>query len=680
MCFTNRGSSSNTDKKERKTRDHSQHRRRQALVLIDSLCFTASYLFNILFVSLSGRYPGRNWLQFWANFLILLISLLLTRGILEVYRNVWRYPNVRAYLSMVISDSVAGVFALLLTFAMSLMDTKHVYLGFWQTFLIIVLFDLSTLILRFLYQLLYQYSNMRSMQRANHLSSVKKANVAIVGAGQMGCYLADELRANPTARYKAVCFIDRNQSKIGLRIADLDVYAEDEHIMEVLANLEVQEVLVAIPHLDPKENRRLFEFYGNAGYRVKRYETSNTLEGENPPHGVVREFRYEDLLGRQSLEELVDVQELTEYYSGRTILVTGGGGSIGSELCRQIATHNPAHLIILDIYENNAYDIQQELRRKYGDKLHLTVEIASVRDAARLECIFKAYRPDIVFHAAAHKHVPLMEHSSCEAIKNNVFGTYNTANMAEKYGCSKFVLISTDKAVNPTNVMGASKRLCEMVIQCRRDSKTDFAAVRFGNVLGSNGSVGPLFRSQIERGGPVTITDKRIIRYFMTIPEATGLVMLAGSMAEDGDLFVLNMGDPVRILDMAENMIRLMGYTPYVDIDIEEIGLRPGEKLYEELLIKTENLKKTDNSRIFVEVDAPMSRAEVEDKLEALRAVLRETEQELASPRIKEVMQSLVPTFRNPEEVNSHAAEATEMQTVNAKKTSDDNAGDPVGV
>ena len=219
-----------------------------------------------------------------------------------------------------------------------------------------------------------------------------------------------------------------------------------------------------------------------------------------------------------------------------------------------------------------------------------------------------------------------------------------------------------------------------MVIQCRRDSKTDFAAVRFGNVLGSNGSVVPLFRSQIERGGPVTITDKRIIRYFMTIPEATGLVMLAGSMAEDGDLFVLNMGDPVRILDMAENMIRLMGYTPYVDIDIEEIGLRPGEKLYEELLIKTENLKKTDNSRIFVEVDAPMSRAEVEDKLEALRAVLRETEQELASPRIKEVMQSLVPTFRNPEEVNSHAAEATEMQTVNAKKTSDDNAGDPVGV
>jgi FlaA1/EpsC-like NDP-sugar epimerase len=638
-------------------------------------------LINIIFVSLSGRYSERNWFQYWANFLIILLSLLIMRSIMEVYRNVWRYPNVRAYLSMVVSDASAGVFSLLFTLALDLMGTKHVYLGFWQTFFIIALFNLSTLILRFLYQLFYQYRNMRTMQRANGKSSVKKVNIAIIGAGQLGCYLAEELRLNPATRYKAVCFIDRSMSKIGLRIADLDVYAEDEHITEVLANLEVQEIFVTIPHLDPTENRRLIEFYSNAGYRVKRYETSSTAgNSDQTLRGVVREFRYEDLLGRESLEKLVDVEELTRYYRGRTVLVTGGGGSIGSELCRQIASHGPSHLIILDIYENNAYDIQQELRRQYGDKLNLTVEIASVRDVARLECIFKTYRPEVVFHAAAHKHVPLMEHSACEAIKNNVFGTYNTANMAEKYGCTKFVLISTDKAVNPTNVMGASKRLCEMVIQCRRDSKTDFAAVRFGNVLGSNGSVVPLFRSQIERGGPVTITDKRIIRYFMTIPEATGLVMLAGSMAEDGDLFVLNMGKPVRILDMAENMIRLMGYTPYADIDIQEIGLRPGEKLYEELLIKTEGLKKTDNSRIFVEVDTPMTRAEVEDKLTAIRAVLKETEQELASPRIKEVMKSLVPTFHDPDEVNRKAAEAEEMQTVNGNQTADDTDGAPVGV
>ena len=668
-------------KADAKKGEGNPHRRRGLLVLIDSACFLAAYLVNIAFVSLSGRYPGRNWLQYWSNFLILLIALLTVRGILEVYRNIWRYPNVRAYLSMVISDAAAGVFSLLLTLALSMMNAKHVYLGFWQTFLIIALFDLSTLILRFLYQLKYQYRNMRTMQEASGKSTVKKSNVAIVGAGQLGCYLAEELRANPTSRYKAVCFIDRNESKIGLRIADLDVYAEDEHLLEVLKNLEVQEIFVAIPHLDPAENRRLFSFYGNAGYLVKRYETSSTSSAtDTNPHGIVREFRYEDLLGRQSLEQLVDFDDLTHYYSGRTILVTGGGGSIGSELCRQIASHNPAHLIILDIYENNAYDIQQELHRKYKDKLKLTVEIASVRDVARLECIFKAYRPDVVFHAAAHKHVPLMEHSACEAIKNNVFGTYNTANMAEKYGCSKFVLISTDKAVNPTNVMGASKRLCEMVIQCRRDSQTDFAAVRFGNVLGSNGSVVPLFRSQIERGGPVTITDRRIVRYFMTIPEATGLVMMAGSMAEDGDLFVLNMGDPVHILDMAENMIRLMGRTPYVDIDIEEIGLRPGEKLYEELLIKTEGLKETNNSRIFVEVDAPLSREEVEEKLNILRAVIKETEQELASPRIKEVMQSLVPTFRNPEDVNRNAADASEMKASNNKKNADDTSEDPVGV
>ena len=340
------------------------------------------------------------------------------------------------------------------------------------------------------------------------------------------------------------------------------------------------------------------------------------------------------------------------------MLVTGGGGSIGSELCRQIAALHPKKLAILDIYENNAYDVQQELIRKYGEKLNLEVIIASVRDVDRLDHIFRDLRPNIVFHAAAHKHVPLMEHSGVEALKNNVLGTYNVAEMAEKYGVEKFLLISTDKAVNPTNVMGASKRLCEMVIQCREGSKTEFTAVRFGNVLGSNGSVIPLFKRQIEAGGPVTLTDKRIIRYFMTIPEAVQLVMVTCAMAHNGELYVLDMGKPVKILDLAENMIRLSGFTPYKDIDIVEIGLRPGEKLYEELLMKTEELDKTDNDMIFIERDKKLSRQEVEEKLALVRAAI-ETEEQSA---VLDVIRKTVPTFRDPEEVNRQAAQAQEVR------------------
>ena len=300
--------------------------------------------------------------------------------------------------------------------------------------------------------------------------------------------------------------------------------------------------------------------------------------------------------------------------------------------------------------------------RFYEDKLDLAVEIASVRDRCRLECIFDKYRPEIVFHAAAHKHVPLMEHSNCEAIKNNVVGTYNTADMAEKYGAAKFILISTDKAVNPTNIMGASKRMCEMIVQCRTDSKTSFAAVRFGNVLGSNGSVIPLFKKQIENGGPITITDKRIIRYFMTIPEASQLVMQAGAMAKKGELFVLDMGKPVRIYDLAVNMIKLSGLTPDVDIKIEEVGLRPGEKLFEELLIKSETLSKTDNNMIFVEKDTPLPRAEVDSKIQTLTTAVKKSENELESELIKQAFKDTVPTYHDPEEVNCNAEKSDEMK------------------
>ena len=370
-----------------------------------------------------------------------------------------------------------------------------------------------------------------------------------------------------------------------------------------------------------------------------------------------KSFKIEELLFRDPLR--LDNTGTASYYAGKTVLITGGGGSIGSELCRQVAECHPQRLIVLDIYENNAYEIQQELWRKYGGNLDLAVEIASVRDVDRLDAIFNHYRPDVVFHAAAHKHVPLMEHSGCEAVKNNVFGTLNTADAAERYGAKKFILISTDKAVNPTSIMGATKRLCEMMIQSRRDSKTSFAAVRFGNVLGSNGSVIPLFKQQIAQGGPVTVTDKRMTRYLMTIPEASKLVMEAGAMAESGELFVLDMGEPVRIYDLAVNMILLSGLRPGVDIKIEEIGLRPGEKLYEEPLIETETLTRTDNSMIFIEKDTPISRDDIEKKLSVLIDAVDNARNIIDQAPIREALKTVVPTFREPDDVNKNAADAS---------------------
>ena len=655
--------------------------RRLWLILIDVGCFLGAYVFNAFFCALADTMEMETWLTLWPNALILLAFIMLGRWLTKVYRNVWRYPNVRAYVTMVISDTGSGALGFLLTYALEHAGVKHLYINFWQTFCVLALFMLGTLVTRFAYQLAHQNRH-KGERVGGEIGNMNKIGIAIVGAGQVGCHLAEELRNNPASHYRPVCFIDRNPSKIGLRVADLNVYGEDDKLLERLAALPIQEIFVAISDISAEETQRLIQFYGDAGYKVKVYDfptrdVLDTAAMDTPAHRRVREFHVEDLLGRESLEKKIDPETLKGYYEGRVILVTGGGGSIGSELCRQIAKLHPKKLIILDIYENNAYNIQQELIRKYGSSLDLEVEIASVRDEVRMDCIFNHYRPQIVFHAAAHKHVPLMEHSACEAIKNNVLGTYNTANMAEKYGAERFVLISTDKAVNPTNVMGASKRMCEMVVLCRRDSKTEFTAVRFGNVLGSNGSVIPLFQAQIERGGPVTVTDKRIVRYFMTIPEASRLVMMAGSMAKDGELFVLDMGKQVHIITLAENMIRMMGYIPYKDIDIVEIGLRPGEKLYEELLVDKKHLTKTSNSLIFIENDIAPSREEVEEKLRILRDAVKAAERELASPLIKEAMKQVVPTFRDPEEVNRKAAETREMKEANGE---DKPAEETVGV
>ena len=358
-------------------------------------------------------------------------------------------------------------------------------------------------------------------------------------------------------------------------------------------------------------------------------------------------FSAADLLCRNEVD-LLD-EEVAGYYAGKTVMVTGGGGTIGGEICRLTAKCKPKRLIVFDIYENNAYEIEQELRRTYGKDLDLIIAIGSVRDRDRLNAVFAAYKPNIVFHAAAHKHVPLMEDNCGEAVKNNVFGTYNVADAAEKFKTEKFVLVSTDKAVNPANVMGATKRLCEKIVQSRTDGETVFSAVRFGNVLGSNGSVVPLFRKQIELGGPVTVTDKRVIRYFMTVSEAAQLVMSAGVIAKKGDLFVLDMGSPVKIWDLAETMIKLFGYVPGKDVEIKEIGLRHGEKLYEELLLKPDKLKRTSNKKIFIESDEPLSRGQIDKGIENLKRVLND-QKNFADPcGVVNELKKIVPEFR-PEE------------------------------
>ena len=641
--------------------------RKWLLFLIDATIFAVSYFALFLFGYITDRTEFSP--DYLINALLFFAVLLVTRVVLRNYNHVWRYSHAKYYLMMVVSDYIGGCLAFVLSYIVTVWSGRSIYIGLWKSVAVTSVFCLFTLLSRFVYQCLHQIQNAGPGQKKK---DNQKIGVAIVGAGQVGSFLAEELIYNAKSHYKPLCFVDIDRAKIGSRVCGLPVFAETPDVIEKIRSMPVQEIFIALPTIDSDSAKHLYDFYSQTDCKVKLYDFPfrDNMEPETDKR-VMREIRIEDLLFRNSLH--INNEETRGFYRDKTVLVTGGGGSIGSELCRQIAKCHPKKLVIFDIYENNAYEIQQELVRRYGDTLDLSVEIGSVRDVARLDCVFAAYRPDIVFHAAAHKHVPLMEHSGCEAVKNNVLGTKNSADMAEKYGVSKFILISTDKAVNPTNIMGASKRMCEMVVQCRTDSKTSFAAVRFGNVLGSNGSVIPLFRKQIENGGPVTITDKRIIRYFMTIPEASQLVMQAGAMAKSGELFVLDMGKPVKILDLAENMIRLSGFEPYVDIDIEEIGLRPGEKLYEELLIKTETLDKTDNAMIFVERDTPLSRAEVDERVSLLCRAVEDAKHDLGSEKVKAAMKQVVPTYHDPEEVNRTASDAEEMKACGCAQESPKN-------
>ena len=461
----------------------------------------------------------------------------------------------------------------------------------------------------------------------------------IIGAGEAGNVLLREIKRSSHLPMKVVCFIDDDPLKQGYYMNDVPIVGDRDVIGEMVKKYEVDEIYIALPSVSINQRRELMNICNDTGCKIKILPGIYQLMNGEVKVSKLRNVEIEDLLGRDPIS--VNMNQIASYVENRTVMVTGGGGSIGSELCRQVAARHPSKLIIVDIYENNAYDIQMELRNAHPE-LKLDVRIASIRDGEKIDALFNELRPEVVYHAAAHKHVPLMEDSPNEAIKNNVFGTLNVVRAADKYHVKRFVQISTDKAVNPTNIMGASKRMCEMIIQAySRHSHTVFTAVRFGNVLGSNGSVIPLFKKQIAHGGPVTVTDKNIIRYFMTIPEAVSLVMQAGIFAKGGEIFVLDMGEPVKIDDLARNLIKLSGFTPDVDIPIIYTGLRPGEKLYEELLMDEEGLQKTENGSIFIGHPLDFDEEVYFEKLHHLRGTIDDMHQDA----IRDEVQKIVSTY-----------------------------------
>ena len=605
-----------------------------------------SYLSLILRYELHYSWIPKEYIHSMKSYLpIGIISTLVIFMILNLYNSVWSFAGLRE-LTMI------GVACFLSTVCQGF-GMQLLVLPVPRSFHVFYFFLLlsTTVLTRFSYRIYWVLkSGLRKPQ--GHVY-----HTLVIGAGEAGSMIIQELKYSAHLNSKVVGVIDDNPHKKGKLIHGGRILGGRECILDVAKKYEVDEIILAIPSASPKVTRDILRICNQTTCKLKILPGMYQLITEDVSVSKLRDVSIEDLLGRDPIK--VDLESVRGFIEGRCIMVTGGGGSIGSELCRQIAKYKPSRLIIFDIYENNAYDIQQELKLNHPE-LNLTVLIGSVRNTSRIESVIETYRPDVIYHAAAHKHVPLMEDSPNEAIKNNVFGTYKTARAADKFGVKRFVLISTDKAVNPTNIMGASKRMCEMIIQTfNRYSKTEYVAVRFGNVLGSNGSVIPLFKRQMAAGGPLTVTHPDIIRYFMTIPEAVSLVLEAGAFAKGGEIFVLDMGEPVKIADLAKNLIRLSGYTLGVDMDIKYTGLRPGEKLYEELLVKEEGIQKTENNLIYI--GKPLEFNEVHF-LSGLRELEEAAMNESLS--VKQIVSEIVPTYhirqedlKRDEEVNKELRE-----------------------
>ena len=625
------------------------------IMLVDTLLMVSSYALALLIrFDFHWSQIPMTYVRSWAPCLI--VQLIVTAIVFfwrRMYHYIWRTVNAHDVIRMCVSVVLAFALSNLCCVFLSLPLPASVWV-------MVFVFQLCGLVgercaLRLWSVVQYSYGT----------GNKGEERIMLIGAGESGRMLSRELRSSPQVKGRLCCVIDDNPQLHGKYLDGVRIVGGRDQIEDAAKRYDITQILFAIPTIQPEEKAAILNICKMTGCRLRVLPGLYQLLNGEVSLSAVKDVQVEDLLGRSPVQ--LNKAVVSDFLEEKVVMVTGGGGSIGSELCRQIATCHPRRLIILDIYENNAYDIQQELKRQYGTRLDLRVEICSIRDKKRVYQIFEQYRPDVVFHAAAHKHVPLMEECPDEAIKNNIFGTYHVVRAAEKYGVKKFVMISTDKAVNPTNLLGATKRFCEMILQSRRGSSTEFCAVRFGNVLGSNGSVIPLFKRQIANGGPVTITDKRIIRYFMTIPEAAMLVLEAGAMAKQSQIFVLDMGQPVKILTLAENLIRLSGLEPYKDIEIKEIGLRPGEKLYEEQLMQSEHLLTTENEKIFVEEQQLIPQRDIMCGLISLDNFVsaQRPKDELIA-----LMRYLVPTFRDPDEVNREAVErlegAHEKQTVRA--------------
>lgn len=605
--------------------------RRIFLVITDIILINGSVFLSLImrFEINIASVPEEYIQKYIVNVIPFTIVTLIIFWCFRMYHSLWQYASIAELYKIVEACVVAELAHLCVTSFMGWMLPRSCY--FTSGVFLIVAMSAS----RFMYRLLRQLIN-----EYRHTS--EQVKIMIIGAGEATSVLMREIS---NSRYldnsKVVCIIDDDLGKVGKYIRGVKIVGTRDHIKEYARYYDIDEIIFAIPSASTKDKREILNICKETSCNLKILPgVYQMVDGEINIKDL-RNVDVLDLLGRDPVK--VDIESIMGYVKDKTVLVTGGGGSIGSELCRQLVSHKPKCLVIFDIYENNAYDIQQELKIKYPDANVVTL-IGSIRNTSRLESVFEQYKPDIVYHAAAHKHVPLMEVSPNEAIKNNVVGTWNVAKMADKYGVKKFVMISTDKAVNPTNVMGATKRICEMIIQSFNEkSKTDFVAVRFGNVLGSNGSVIPLFKRQIEAGGPVTVTHPDIIRYFMTIPEAVSLVLQAGAYAKGGEIFILDMGEPVKIDDLAKNLIRLSGYTLGVDMEIKYTGLRPGEKLYEELLMNEEGMQDTDNKLIHIGRPIEFDKEHFYEKLEELKEMAYAEDSTDIRKKIMEVVDTYHP-------------------------------------
>ena len=605
-----------------------------ALVLMDIMCIVVTS-FGALYIRYEFSFQSIDpvFLQSYENIMVPNVLMTLSFFVIwKLYKSVWRYASANELINIIMAAVCASLAQLIFCTATGNRMPRSYYV------LYCFLLTTATCCIRFGYRILRIINN----KRASMVERKQKVSTMIIGAGAACNMILKELESSQYLNLCARCIIDDQPGCHGKLMRGVPIVGGRDCILDAVEQYGIDEIIFAIPSANTQTKKEILDICKESGCKLRTVPGTYQLINGDVSVSALKEVEIEDLLGREPIE--INSEEVLGYVRDRVVLVTGGGGSIGGELCRQIAAHSPRQLIILDIYENNAYEIQQELIRRYPE-LNLVVLIGSVRNTNRVNSIFETYRPEIVYHAAAHKHVPLMEDSPGEAIKNNVFGTLKVARAADRYGVQRFVMISTDKAVNPTNIMGASKRICEMIIQNQNlKSKTEFVAVRFGNVLGSNGSVVPLFKKQIAQGGPVTVTSPDIVRYFMTIPEAVSLVLQAGAYAKGGEIFVLDMGEPMKMLDMAKNLIKLSGFRVDEDIKIEFIGLRPGEKMYEELLMNEEGLQETANRMIHIGKPIEFDSEEFEEQLERLNSMAQAEDRD-----IRRMVKEIVPTYQYEE-------------------------------